>query len=50
MVGDRWRRLLDDAQTLKTELAIDDATGLAVRIAWVRVGGWLDPALPEFWN
>jgi hypothetical protein len=27
----------------------DDATGLAVRIAPVRIGGRLAPALPEFW-
>ena len=27
----------------------DDATGLALRIAPVRVGGRLEPALPEFW-
>ena len=28
----------------------DDATGLAVRIAPVRIGGRLAPALPEFWK
>ena len=28
----------------------DDATGLAVRIAPVRIGGRLTPALPEFWG
>src|SRR6516162_6530417 len=28
----------------------DDATGLALRIAPVRVGGRLAPALPEFWG
>jgi hypothetical protein len=27
----------------------DDATGLASRIAPVRIGGRLAPALPEFW-
>jgi hypothetical protein len=27
----------------------DDATGLAVRIAPVRIGGRLEPALPGFW-
>jgi calcineurin-like phosphoesterase len=27
----------------------DDATGLAVKVAPVRVGGRLAPALPEFW-
>jgi metallophosphoesterase (TIGR00282 family) len=27
----------------------DDATGLALRIAPVRIGGRLTPALPEFW-
>lgn len=27
----------------------DDATGLAIRIAPVRVGGWLTPAAPDFW-
>jgi hypothetical protein len=27
----------------------DDATGLAVRIAPVRLGGRLEPAVPEFW-
>jgi metallophosphoesterase (TIGR00282 family) len=28
----------------------DDATGLALRVAPVRLGGRLEPALPEFWN
>jgi 2',3'-cyclic-nucleotide 2'-phosphodiesterase len=28
----------------------DDATGLAARIAAVRLGGRLEPALPTFWN
>ena len=28
----------------------DDATGLAVKVAPVRVGGRLAPALPEFWT
>jgi metallophosphoesterase (TIGR00282 family) len=28
----------------------DDATGLALKIAPVRIGGRLAPALPEFWN
>jgi calcineurin-like phosphoesterase len=28
----------------------DDATGLAVRIAPVRRGGRLAPAVPDFWN
>ncbi len=28
----------------------DDATGLAVKIAPVRIGGRLAPALPEFWK
>jgi 2',3'-cyclic-nucleotide 2'-phosphodiesterase len=27
----------------------DDETGLALRIAPVRVGGRLEPALPGFW-
>jgi calcineurin-like phosphoesterase len=27
----------------------DDATGLAVKIAPVRAGGRLEPALPKFW-
>ena len=27
----------------------DDATGLAVKIAPVRIGGRLEPALPKFW-
>jgi calcineurin-like phosphoesterase len=27
----------------------DDATGLALRIAPVRIGGRLEPALPGFW-
>jgi calcineurin-like phosphoesterase len=27
----------------------DDATGLATRIAPVRIGGRLAPTLPEFW-
>jgi calcineurin-like phosphoesterase len=27
----------------------DDATGLAVKVAPVRVGGRLEPALPGFW-
>lgn len=28
----------------------DPATGLAVRVAAVRLGGWLDPARPAFWE
>ncbi|MGH6678345.1 MAG: TIGR00282 family metallophosphoesterase [Bradyrhizobium sp.] len=28
----------------------DDATGLAVKVAPVRIGGRLEPALPEFWQ
>jgi calcineurin-like phosphoesterase len=28
----------------------DDATGLALRIAPVRMGGRLEPALPGFWE
>jgi 2',3'-cyclic-nucleotide 2'-phosphodiesterase len=28
----------------------DDATGLAARVAAVRLGGRLEPALPTFWN
>jgi hypothetical protein len=28
---------------------IDDATGLALRVAPVRLGGQLSEALPEFW-
>src|SRR5262249_46495325 len=28
----------------------DDATGLALKIAPVRIGGRLEPALPEFWK
>ena len=27
----------------------DDATGLALRIAPVRIGGRLEPAVPGFW-
>jgi metallophosphoesterase (TIGR00282 family) len=27
----------------------EDATGLALKIAPVRIGGWLEPALPGFW-
>jgi hypothetical protein len=27
----------------------DDATGLALKIAPVRIGGRLEPALPAFW-
>jgi 2',3'-cyclic-nucleotide 2'-phosphodiesterase len=27
----------------------DDATGLALKIAPVRIGGRLEPALPGFW-
>jgi calcineurin-like phosphoesterase len=28
----------------------EDATGLAVKVAPVRIGGRLEPALPEFWQ
>ncbi len=28
----------------------DDATGLAVKVAPVRIGGRLEPTLPEFWK
>jgi len=28
----------------------DDATGLAIKVAPVRMGGRLAPALPEFWQ
>ena len=28
----------------------DDATGLALRIAPVRIGGRLEPTLPGFWT
>jgi hypothetical protein len=28
----------------------DDATGLALRIAPVRAGGRLEPAVPAFWG
>jgi calcineurin-like phosphoesterase len=27
----------------------DDATGLAIKVAPVRVGGRLEPAVPSFW-
>ena len=46
MPGKRFSPVLDDATLAAVYVEIDDGTGLAKRIAPVRIGGALTPALP----
>jgi len=45
----RFEPALGPATLSGLAVETDDATGLAVKVAPVRVGGRLSPALPEFW-
>jgi metallophosphoesterase (TIGR00282 family) len=45
----RFEPALGTATLSGLAVETDDATGLAVNVAAVRVGGRLSPALPEFW-
>jgi calcineurin-like phosphoesterase len=45
----RFEPALGPATLSGIAVETDDATGLAVKVAPVRVGGRLAPALPEFW-
>jgi metallophosphoesterase (TIGR00282 family) len=45
----RFEPALGPATLSGVAVETDDATGLAVKVAPVRVGGRLAPALPEFW-
>ena len=45
----RFEPALGPATLSGVAVETDDATGLAVKVAPVRVGGRLEPALPEFW-
>jgi metallophosphoesterase (TIGR00282 family) len=45
----RFEPALGPATLSGIAVETDDATGLAVKVAPVRLGGRLDPALPEFW-
>ena len=45
----RFEPALGPATLSGVAVETDDATGLAVKVAPVRVGGRLDPALPGFW-
>jgi 2',3'-cyclic-nucleotide 2'-phosphodiesterase len=45
----RFEPALGPATLSGVAVETDDATGLAVKVAPVRLGGRLDPALPEFW-
>ena len=45
----RFEPALGPATLSGIAVETDDATGLAVKVAPVRVGGRLDPALPGFW-
>jgi 2',3'-cyclic-nucleotide 2'-phosphodiesterase len=46
----RFEPALGPATLSGIAVETDDATGLAVRVAPVRMGGRLAPALPEFWQ
>jgi len=46
----RFEPALGAATLSGVAVETDDATGLAVRIAPVRIGGRLEPALPGFWQ
>jgi len=46
----RFEPALGTATLSGVAVETDDATGLAVKIAPVRIGGRLSPALPEFWG
>src|ERR1700756_551324 len=46
----RFEPALGTATLSGVAVETDDATGLAVKIAPVRIGGRLAPALPEFWG
>jgi calcineurin-like phosphoesterase len=45
----RFEPALGTATLSGVVVETDDATGLALRIAPVRVGGRLEPTLPGFW-
>jgi calcineurin-like phosphoesterase len=45
----RFEPALGPATLSGVAVETDDASGLAVKVAPVRVGGRLAPALPEFW-
>jgi calcineurin-like phosphoesterase len=47
--GARFEPALGPATLCAVAVETDDATGLALRIAPVRTGGRLEPALPGFW-
>jgi hypothetical protein len=46
----RFEAALGAATLSGVAVETDDATGLALRIAPVRIGGRLEPALPGFWG
>jgi calcineurin-like phosphoesterase len=46
----RFEPALGAATLSGVAVETDDATGLALRIAPVRIGGRLEPTLPGFWE
>ena len=48
--GSRYEPADGPATLCGVAVETDDRTGLAVRVAPVRVGGLLSPAVPEFWE
>ena len=48
--SNRFEPALGPATLSGVAVETDDATGLALRIAPVRIGGRLEPTLPGFWG
>ena len=46
----KFEAALGPATLCALAVETNDATGLATRVAAVRLGGRLEPALPTFWN
>ena len=48
--GSRYEPASGPATLCGVAVETDDRTGLALRVAPVRIGGCLDEAVPAFWN
>ncbi|MHA1525070.1 MAG: TIGR00282 family metallophosphoesterase [Alphaproteobacteria bacterium] len=48
--GERFTPALGEATLSGLAVEIDDATGLATKLAPLRIGGRLSPAMPDFWE